>query len=97
MEQPRAYEDMVDDQSDDSFPASDPPSFTPMISFGQPNPDHQPQGGRSASETGAPDPETIEYEDPVDEQSDESFPASDPPSFTPGADYGRPDGGTTRE
>jgi len=27
-ERPRQYEDPVDDAADDSFPASDPPSFT---------------------------------------------------------------------
>ena len=29
-------------------------------------------------------PPRIDHEDPVEEASDESFPASDPPSFSPG-------------
>ncbi len=34
---PRGYQDPVDQQSDDSFPASDPPSFAPLVSVGPPN------------------------------------------------------------
>ena len=34
--QPRPYPDLVDDTLDDSFPASDPPSFTPQTGSGAP-------------------------------------------------------------
>jgi hypothetical protein len=44
------------------------------------HPDAQPPG--SPASPGSPAPGVGE-EDPVDTESDESFPASDPPSFTP--------------
>lgn len=34
---PNGYKDPVDQQSDDSFPASDPPSFAPLVSVGPPD------------------------------------------------------------
>ncbi len=68
----------VDRQSDDSFPASDPPSFTPTGGTGESDDDR----------SGPADERPGGQSDVVEEQSEDSFPASDPPSFTPthGAD-----------
>ena len=59
----------IDETIEDSFPASDPPSFT-GVTGAVPTPE-------TASE---PEPERSEAD--IDEALEESFPASDPPAFT---------------
>jgi hypothetical protein len=48
----------------------------------QPNRPEDEPAGRAEKEP--PFPQRIDHDDPVEEASDESFPASDPPSFSPG-------------
>lgn len=56
----------VDETIEDTFPASDPPSFS----------------GTTGSEVRPADGEPARSEADIDEAVEESFPASDPPSFT---------------
>ena len=41
--------------------------------------------GKGGDRGKEPMPARIDHDDPVEEASDESFPASDPPSFSPGS------------
>jgi hypothetical protein len=73
----RCDQDLVDLASDDSFPASDPPSYTPNVSIGPPV-------------TVEDIVVTPEPPDGVDQASEDSFPASDAPPFTPITSLGPP-------
>lgn len=65
-EAPAYSEREVDETIEDTFPASDPPSFS----------------GTTGSEVPPADAEPARSEADIDEAVEESFPASDPPSFT---------------
>lgn len=64
----------IDEALEESFPASDPPSFTGIT--GVKEDAEKPAAGKA----GADEPAYSEAE--IDEALKESFPASDPPAFT---------------
>lgn len=72
MTRAEASDASVDEQLEESFPASDAPAH-PGTTAGSP------RGGGTggAGKGGSPDGDAL-----VDEEGDESFPASDPPSHT---------------
>ena len=59
----------IDESIEDSFPASDPPSFSGTTGNEVPPADAKPE-------------KTAPSEAEIDEALEESFPASDPPAFT---------------
>lgn len=72
----------VDTTIEDTFPASDPPSFSGTTGAVEPSDGGVP-GGTQVIRPGESKPdETPPNEADVDEALDESFPASDPPAFT---------------
>jgi len=71
----------IDEAGEESFPASDPPSWTPGEADPPPRDDTTEDGADGADEGG----DEPAADDDLDEPLDESFPASDPPSWNPGS------------
>ncbi len=73
----------VDKAIADTFPASDPPSFSGTTGDVPPSDGGVPGGTQVVRQGGEAHPDEAQLDEAdVDEAIEESFPASDPPSFT---------------